>query len=351
VSNNVNINGNLFVNNNSTIGNTGGTDTTALFGKVGINKNVSNTNTYDLDVNGSVSCSKFVIDSNSGNELRCSAPAIFSGITGNTGTFTFVAATQGITGPTGTFTFVAATQGITGPTGSFTNLNVSNNVNINGNLFVNNNSTIGNTGGSDTTALFGKVGINKNVTNTNTYDLDVNGSVTCTKFFISSNSGNDLRCFAPATFAGIKANEIRADNIPGVWMINSSSTTTPNANSTAINSMIPLFRSCPNATSIYQPTNQTKVSASGAASAIGSITAMNIDNTDEFFIILPNYGLVAWDGTDYQGNPIIDIQNTLKQAMCVRPTTSAGTISQNTISSFRIYFKYAGVLEEITESQ
>lgn len=98
--------------------------TGSAFGTVGTFQGV--TGSISASPNIYFDTTKTCFYKNVGINLGETGPSFTLDVSGN------IRATQGITGPTGSFTYLSASQGITGPTGSFQSLNVNGNVNVSG---------------------------------------------------------------------------------------------------------------------------------------------------------------------------------------------------------------------------
>jgi hypothetical protein len=84
-----------------------------------------------------------------------------------------------------------------------------------------------------------------------------------------------------------------------------------------------------------QPTTSGAVSTpatSTSGSAAGNFNGFSVNNSDNRYIVYPNYSIILYDATGWTGTPILNFKNTTTNPVCVAPTTTQAG------SSCRIYF-------------
>jgi hypothetical protein len=84
-----------------------------------------------------------------------------------------------------------------------------------------------------------------------------------------------------------------------------------------------------------QPTISGAVSTpatSTSGSAVGNFNGFSVNNSDNRYIVYPNYSIILYDGTGWATPILLNFKNTTSNPVCVAPTTSQAG------SSCRIYF-------------
>ena len=92
-------------------------------------------------------------------------------------------------------------------------------------------------------------------------------------------------------------------------------------------------------TSLANRTSQTPTSgaipnaSSVTGTAAGTYSFENISNSDDKYLVYPNYGLICYDSSGYVGTIYLNYQNLTNNPVIVAPS------SANSTSSVRIYYK------------
>lgn len=113
--------------------------------------------------------------------------------------------------------------------------------------------------------------------------------------------------------------------VAGVCMLNYNGTHIPS---------VPYFYSI---TDLSNWTSQTYTSGISDYSSqigfpVGSWGSFSQTNVDDYYLVLPNFGIVGYDSTGYTGTVLLNYKNITNNPVIVQPT------SNNTISSVKIYF-------------
>jgi hypothetical protein len=83
-----------------------------------------------------------------------------------------------------------------------------------------------------------------------------------------------------------------------------------------------------------QPTISGAVStpAVTGGSAVGNFNGFSVNNSDNRYIVYPNYSIILYNSAGWTGTIYLNFKNTTSNPVCVAPTTSQAG------SSCRIYF-------------
>jgi len=114
-----------------------------------------------------------------------------------------------------------------------------------------------------------------------------------------------------------------SQSTPGVWVVNGSTAT--------IQAMFPLFRSCANVNALY-PTSGTVVGVPAGGSARGTFLTINFNDVEDYYIVMPGYGIVAWSDVGWLGSSYLNVYNNTDTPRAYLPTTV------NNMTSFKIYY-------------
>jgi hypothetical protein len=112
----------------------------------------------------------------------------------------------------------------------------------------------------------------------------------------------------------------------GVYLINTFSATGF--------AFLPIFKSTPNLTNNYtgQAATSGAVSTAQSGTAVGSFSNINAGNSDNFWLVYPNYGLIAYAFTVYGGVIRINFKN-----LETMPVVVVGSTTDD-IESIKIYY-------------
>lgn len=103
----------------------------------------------------------------------------------------------------------------------------------------------------------------------------------------------------------------------------------------------PIFYSCPNCNDILnQLTNGATVNTSqiSGGTGIGTYVFLEYNDDDDVWLVLPKYGIIAYDNFNYSGEIRLNFKNTTLKPITVRPNTT------NRVSSYKIYYNDIEIL-------
>jgi len=111
----------------------------------------------------------------------------------------------------------------------------------------------------------------------------------------------------------------------GVWCINEGASSTKSF-------YMPMYVSSSNlSTPFGQAATSGAVSPATAqsttAAAAGSWAAQSLESGDDYWLIAPEWGVVAYPSTGYGGTPLVNFKNTTGAPVFVEPTTANSTVS------------------------
>ena len=114
--------------------------------------------------------------------------------------------------------------------------------------------------------------------------------------------------------------------LSGVWLVNGN-------NRDNLASIVPLFCSQSDIEDISQQSNMALESVNGGSVVGSKINPFNIDNTTDMVIIMPNWGIIAYQDPSYGGLTRINVHNGFDVPQYIAPDIT------NSISSCKIYFR------------
>jgi len=208
---------------------------------------------------------------------------------------------------------VSGGVGIGGALNVGTTLNVGGISNQTNRLFVSGSST-----NTDSNSLFRMINTNNNtdfrinpgmiggtpVANAVTYELPGNGFHFFWDYFYSVSTA-------------------------GVWLISCRDVNNP---VTHASGSFPLLSSCANVTNLYNTGTGSLTRQDTSLNAGGSFYTVNFDNSDNFYLIMPGYGIVAFQNSNYTGTILLNVRNNTSNAICCSPS------SIDTLSSYRVFY-------------
>ena len=127
-----------------------------------------------------------------------------------------------------------------------------------------------------------------------------------------------------------------SQSTPGVWAINAVGSV---GDSSDYRGVIPLLRSCSNCGNLYRTNGYTLVAQDTNFTVAGTLNTVDFNDDMDFVIIMPGYGIVAFENFDFAGTRILNVFNNRNNAICVQPTTG------NSMSSYRLFYNNVEISE------
>jgi hypothetical protein len=114
--------------------------------------------------------------------------------------------------------------------------------------------------------------------------------------------------------------------LSGVWLVNGN-------NRDNLASIVPLFCSQSDIEDISLQSTMALESVNGGSVVGSTINPFNIDNTTDMVIIMPNWGIIAYQNPSYGGLTRINVHNSFDVPQYISPDVT------NSISSCQIFFR------------